>query len=176
MNSAHKIEIMQKKETKLTVLSIVFVGFMVFLVPSLAEEAQALIDGSATIFGGTFSDIKGKMDRGVFVVGPTLNGNTIHWVTIGNIVGFEEGEVTANVGQNKVLFHFENPPEGANECDSGAVPIPNISITCTITQGNFPDVHFQVIVKQQNTNIHCDLLNKLGGLDQSKLIREKLHC
>ena len=48
-------------------ISVVFVGMMVFLVPSLVEEANAGIIGQAfATTGTTFSDIKGGMKQGIF--------------------------------------------------------------------------------------------------------------
>ncbi len=41
MNKTELVEMMQRKTTKLAVLSVVFVGMTVFLVPGLIEEADA---------------------------------------------------------------------------------------------------------------------------------------
>ena len=61
---------MQKRSPHLTVLSVVFVGAMVFLLPNLLEDANAMIRAFATPHGGSFSDVKGTMTEGTFVTEP----------------------------------------------------------------------------------------------------------
>ena len=82
MNKTEMIGIIKKRTTQLTVLSVVFVGLMmVFLVPSLVEEAQARIDATAISFAGSFSTIKGEMSDGHFVTNPhtVVSTNIIEW-------------------------------------------------------------------------------------------------
>jgi hypothetical protein len=61
MNKTDIVEIMQRRIAQFMVLSVVFVGMMVFLVLTLIEEAQARIDASVFTLVGPFPDVKGEM-------------------------------------------------------------------------------------------------------------------
>ncbi|HKO64761.1 MAG TPA: hypothetical protein VJU13_06130 [Candidatus Nitrosocosmicus sp.] len=157
-------------------LSVVFVGMMIFLVPSLIEEAQARIDAEAISLAGSFSSITGIMSLGKFLEHPSLDGvgTTIKWVTIPDKpFGWEHGKVIANVGNlGKVEFYFENPSDGRNTCDVEFTYA--LTGYCTITQGNSADATFIVArPPETNNNNFCDLLTKFGG-EQTKIIKEKL--
>ena len=68
MNKTDIMGIMQVKKTQLAVLSVIFVGMMmVFLVPSLIEEAQAITD--AKVYGPAltfFDNVKSHISEGSF--------------------------------------------------------------------------------------------------------------
>ncbi len=64
MNKTDIIEIMSKRTTKLAVLSVVFVGMMVLLVPALVQESQALTTATAVSQVGQFSDVKAQIFSG----------------------------------------------------------------------------------------------------------------
>lgn len=180
MNKTDLVEIIQKRTTQLTILLIVFVGtMMVFLVPSLIEEAHARITATATSTVGDFSNVKGVMEFGEFTQGPETTGNVIRWVTEskGGIIGIEEGHVEADIeNYGKVKFFFENPDFGSNGCDATSSN-PKLWAICWIGSGYRADASFLVVPSSMlNTNKICDMLIKFGGLEQTKVIREKLHC
>ena len=52
MNEYDILGILQKRPTQLTMLSVVIVGMMVFLLPSLIEEAKATVTARATSTAG----------------------------------------------------------------------------------------------------------------------------
>ena len=153
---------------------------MLFLVPTLIEEAQAKIQGKVmgAGVGGQFSNIVGKMSEGRFLEGPEdFHGVVITWTTLPTDYGGpEKGTIEANFGNlGNVTFSFNHPSSGANTGD--VTHGPSIRASCGISQGSNANVSFLVITGSgNNNNIFCDLLTKFGGLDQLKIIREKLHC
>ena len=58
MNKTDIVEIMSKRTTKLALLSVVFVGMMVALVPMIIEEVDARTNAKATSLIGPFSNVK----------------------------------------------------------------------------------------------------------------------
>jgi hypothetical protein len=179
MNKTDIVEIMSKKTTQVAVLSVVIVGMMVVLVPMLIEEADARINGIAIASQpGTFSDVRGQMLTGFFLKRPTIenNGAQVSWITSGGGFGSESGSVFGRAGGEFVVFGFSNPARGDNRCFHDTEST-KVVITCSITQGNNADATYRVsFIGQENNNKYCDLLSKFGGIDQSKLIKEKLHC
>lgn len=177
MNKTDILKIMHKRTTQLTVLSLIFVGMMVFLAAGLAEQAQARIVATAFNYDEIrFSDVSGHMTRGVFVSGPSLSdGKTeVHWTTSG---ATEEGFVEAKFGKfGLVKFEFKNPQIGRNTCD--VLHGSSLRAGCTITQGNFAEAYFAVGPKRldNNNNNYCDILSESSSLEQTKAIIEKLHC
>jgi hypothetical protein len=131
-------KIAYKRQT--TELSLFFVlVWMMFLVPVITEKALALTDAVAYAPAFTeFSNVRGHMDDGKFVSGPTLSGDRkiIFWTTAGTgfFGGDEKGYVQADVtGYGIVKFDFFNPASGRNTC-SVVAPI-TLQAECTITQG-----------------------------------------
>jgi hypothetical protein len=179
MNKTDIVEIIQKRTTTLVVLSVLFVGMMIFLAPSLVEDAEAVINARVVSYGDSFSNVEGEMFAGRFIEDPRNFGQVITWRTAGNGVfgGDEFGFVYAKVGQvGEVTFVFSNPRSGPNTCDVR----PSSELirgTCNITRGNLADATFQVfpLGEENHNKNYCDILNKFGG-EQSKIIREKLHC
>jgi len=179
MNKTDIVEIMSNRTTQVAMLSVVFVGMMVVLVPMLIEEADARIVARAIASQpGTFTDVRGQMSTGFFVKSPTIenNGAQVSWITSGGGFGSEYGYVSANAGGEFVVFGFSNPARGDNRCFH-ATESTQVVITCSITQGNNADATYRVsFIGQENNNNFCDILPKFGGLDQLKIVREKLHC
>jgi hypothetical protein len=180
MNKIEIVELMQRRTTKLAVLSVVFVGMIVFLVPTLVEEADAIITAKATSTAGPFSNVLGYLEEGLWTAKPKLdNEGNLFWVTRGKgwpFPGTERGYVFADVGQyGKVQFLFNNPASGQNDCY--AVASGPIQATCHIPpRGSIVDATYTVSPKgQENGNSYCEILNKYGG-EKTKDIREKLHC
>jgi hypothetical protein len=97
--------------------------------------------------------------------------------------GLEQGTVFAKVarlnGQDvgPVSFSFSNPISGKNTC-SGAPNQGPLKVTCHIpSSGSTVTATYEVSFRDQNdNNSYCDILTKFGGLDQPKIIMEKLHC
>ena len=86
MNKAGVIEFMNKRATQLAMLSVVFVGMMLFLAPSLIEEAQARTTASVTSdkpMGGNGHTLY----SGVWVDAPVIHdgGLTMSWISAGEI-------------------------------------------------------------------------------------------
>jgi hypothetical protein len=52
MNQTNIVEMMQRRTAQFMILSAVFVGMMVFLLPSLIEEAKATVTARATSTAG----------------------------------------------------------------------------------------------------------------------------
>jgi hypothetical protein len=181
MNKNDIIEIMQKKPTNLVVLSAVFVGMMmVFLIPIIIENAEAVINARAISLGDSFSNVEGEMFAGRFIEDPRNYGQIITWRTAGNGVfgGDEFGFVHAKVGEvGEVTFVFSNPRSGPNTCDVRTTS-DLIRGTCNISRGNLADATFQIFpLGQDNQNKkYCDILDKFASNVQTKIIREKLHC
>jgi hypothetical protein len=132
------------RTTKISVL-FVLVG-MILLVPLLAEEAQARIDGFGRIQNGQFTNVQGHMDVGSFLSYPKIadNGKQIHWATKGDKfpAGDEKGSVTARVGDARVTVYFNNPKSGPNTCDTRATH--GLTVTCSISGGNSATARFNV--------------------------------
>jgi hypothetical protein len=56
MNKTDIVEIMSRRSTNLVVLSTVFVGIMiVYLIPSMIESAEGVINARAISYGDSFS-------------------------------------------------------------------------------------------------------------------------
>lgn len=181
MNKTDRVEMMQKRTIQLTVILVVFVGMMIFLVPTLIEEAEAKIQGKAMAAGGggnLFSNIVGKMSEGRFFEGPEdFRGVFITWTTLPIYPGGpEKGTIEANFGNlGKVTFSFNHPSSGPNTCE--VTHGPGIIASCGISDGSNANVSFLVYRGSGNNNNNfCDILPKIGGLDQLKIIREKLDC
>lgn len=154
MNETKVFKNIQKRNFQITVTSVVFVGMMMLLIPMLAEEANAVINGRATAPPGTtFSDLIGSMSDGMFTKRPTLTdgGTQVIWSTVGKgIFGSNEnGWVIANVRQSgevidRVYFGFKNPIIGQNTCTPLADPGP-LKVTCSIPpRGNTVTAIFEV--------------------------------
>ena len=85
MNKTEIVEMMQIRTTKLAILSVALVGaMMVFLVPGLIEEADAITSGIATSTAGPFSNVKWILEEGNWTFTPKLDekGN-LTWETRG---------------------------------------------------------------------------------------------
>lgn len=91
---------------------------MIFPIPGLVEEANAVVNGCATAPPGrTFSNLLGTMSDGRFTKGPTLTdgGTQIMWSTAGkgNFGSNEKSWVTTDVIQSEEIidryFGFNNP-------------------------------------------------------------------
>ncbi|WP_458719223.1 hypothetical protein [Candidatus Nitrosocosmicus sp. R] len=63
MNNTDVLEIIQKRTTQFTVISVVFVIVVIFLVPALVEEADTIISAKATSTAGPFSNVWGTWKR-----------------------------------------------------------------------------------------------------------------
>ncbi len=181
MNKTDIVEIMSKRTTKLALLSVVFVGMMVALVPMILEEVDARTNAKATSLIGPFSNVKVQLDRGSFWTSPRQpSPNVVTWVTWGGCpFGHcsEIGRFTADVGSGlpRVSVAFANPGAGPNSC-SVADHIA-YRTTCHITQGVSASLTITVTPRvQENNNGHCDILNKFGGIEPMGVIREKLRC
>jgi hypothetical protein len=146
MNEQRIVKMAQKRTAKLSVLFVLV--SMIFLVPVLAEKAQARIDAFARTHWGLFSNVRGHMDDGSFLMEPRIrdNGKEIVWATKGDRLpsGDEKGFVSANVdrGEHRVIFYFNNPRSGPNTCDTSATH--GLIATCRISRGNFATAHFEV--------------------------------
>lgn len=180
MNKSDIVETKQKRTTHITIISLVFVGMMMAIfIPSLVGEAHARITAIAISAVGDFSNVKGDLEFGVFTQGPVAAGNVMGWVTESKngIFGIEEGNVEADVGTyGKVKFFFENPDFGSNGCNAIASN-PKLYATCWISDGYRAEANFAVVpASMLNSNSLCDIITKFGGLEQTKTIREKLHC
>jgi hypothetical protein len=158
---------------------------MVFLIPGLVEEAEAVVHGKASVsLGTTFSDLVSSKNDGRFTSGPRIveKGMQIVWFTAGSsLLGDnEKGWVTTNVKQagkviDRVYFGFSNPISGQNTYTPLADPGP-LKITCQIPRGNTVTATFEVSFRNQNDgNSYYDLLDTFGG-EQTKAIREKTRC
>ncbi|MDF0682412.1 MAG: hypothetical protein P0116_15760, partial [Candidatus Nitrosocosmicus sp.] len=171
-------KILQNNNTKLAMLSAVFVGIMVFLVPELVEDAQARIEATASTTAGPFSNVAGQLIDGDWRTQPRLVGPIIFWETTGSGIfgGSERGIVTANVGLfGQVTFVFSNPSRGANTCETVVNSGP-FQGSCTITQGNSAQAVFHVYPQaQQSESSYCGILNKFGS-EHTEVIRDKLNC
>jgi len=182
MNKTYIVEINSKRTTKVAVLSVVIVGMMVVLVPMLIDEADAITSGIATSTAGPFSNVGWSLQAGYWTYTPQLDkdGNLI-WETRGTgwpFPGDERGFVYATVGKyDKVFFYFNNPSSGTNTC-STIVGVGLIQASCHIpSRGSIVTATYSVSPKsQESNNEYCDILNKFDGIDQSSVIREKLHC
>lgn len=185
MNKTDIVEILKRRTTKLAIFSVAFVGMMVFLVPMLIDEADARINAKATSFMGPFSDVKVELSKGSFWRSPSQPiPNVVTWETWGGKPwspiggGSEIGIFTAKVGQqglDTVRVQFANPSSGPNTCSADGHLF--YSVTCHITSGLSASLTITVTPRvQENNNGHCDILNKFGGIEQSNVIREKLHC
>jgi len=176
------LEIMQKRANELAMFSLVFIGIlMVFLIPNLVNEVQARIDGGAISFAAPFTITEADMSQGHFTVYPYAGppGYLMNWQTAGDglFTGNEEGYIKANVGNlGTVTFNFYNPSIGTNTCS--ATTTGSVVASCQVGQGNLGFVTFIVTSKstQGSNNDYCHILTKLGGLEQTKIIRENLHC
>ena len=185
MNKTDIVQFMQKRTLHLTLLSIILVGLMtIYLIPTLFEEANAVIIGQAFAPPGTFfNDITYKMGSGKMTETPkTILGGTIMvWKTdsTGLFGGLEQGTVFATVRQGEdiigpVSFSFSNPITGSNS-SQGAPNQGTLKVTCYIpSSGASMTATFDVSYRNQESNGYCDIIKNIGGLDQSKLIREKL--
>lgn len=141
---------LEKNTTKLAAFLIIFVGAMIILIgPVLSEQAQAHTTSQAVSHYGPFSDVKGHMQAGKFLKGPT-HGHDITWQTVGtNVIGGDErGYVSAKVGPSddrvEVKFHFFNPNKGTNTCHVETPPTMAIHGTCHITQGTGAKANFVI--------------------------------
>lgn len=186
MNKTDVVQILERRTTKFAILSVAFVGLMVFLVPMLIEEVDARINAKATSLVGPFSNVKVELSKGSFWRSPSQPiPNVVTWETWGGKPwspiggGSEIGIFTAKVGQPglpEVRVHFANPSSGPNSCSVSDHLAP-YKTTCHITSGLSASLTITVTPRvQENNNGHCDILSKFGGIDQSKAIREKLHC
>ena len=189
MNKTDIMGIMQVKKTQLAVLSVIFDGMMmVFLVPSLIEEAQARTD--AKVYGPAltfFDNVKSHISEGSFFRIPEARGNSITWITWGQSPGIESngaesGYVMADLKTwngiflSTVKFIFSNPEFTSNSCDATSSN-PKYPVECWISGGFSAQLFYSVYDRsQQDTNKFCDILSKFGGFEQTKIIREKLHC
>lgn len=182
MNKKDIVEIMSKKTMKLALLSVVFVGMMVVLVPMIIEEVDARINAKATSLIGPFSNVKVELSRGSFWQSPSQPvPSVVTWVTWGGCpFGFctEIGRFTANVGPGlpEVFVTFANPSSGPNSC-SVSDHIAPYRTTCHITQGNSASLTIIVTPRVlENNNGQCDILSQFDGIEQTEIIREKLRC
>ena len=167
---------MQKRTTKLIVFFVALVGMMIFLVPAIVQESQALITATAVSQVGHFSDVKVQMFSGQLALAPRVVGPVIGWMTTGSLDGNERGIVSAKVAGGEVHFVFNNPARGDNTCQSAVTPPGSIQATCHISQGTYASATFEVSNRNQgNDNNYCDILNNFGS-EKTKAIREKLNC
>ena len=153
MDIPHIDKFIQGSSTKIAVLSVIVVGVMVFLVPHLVEEAQAVITATAVSTVGPFADIWSHMVYGKFFIGPGHVGPVIAW-------GSEGGRYEGGVVQAKVIydnprnyalatFWFSNPPSGYdNSCTAGIMFNDNLKAACHIDpRGDNPSATFSVTRK-----------------------------
>ena len=184
MNKTDIVEIMSNKTTKLAAI-FVLVGamMMVFMVPMVSENADARTNVHAKSTAGPFSNIKVQLFAGKFVFGPIhYPPDQVRWETWGGNFpvggGSEFGRFSANVGgpNNIVVIDFANPARGPNTCKVLEVH-GGIDAKCTISGGNWAIADFTITPRvQQADNKHCDIIDKIGGIEQTNVIREKLHC
>jgi hypothetical protein len=93
--------------------------------------------------------------------------------------GLEQGTVFATVRQSNeivgpVSFSFSNPISGSNSCQ-GAPNQGPLKVTCHIpSSGSSVTATYDVSFRNQNNNGYCDIIDKFGGIEQTKIIREKL--
>ncbi len=92
-------------------LSVVFVGMMVLLVPALVQESHALTTTTAVSQVGQFSDVKAQIFSGQSPLPPRVVGPVIGWMTTGNLDGNERGVVSAKVAGVEVHFVLITQPE-----------------------------------------------------------------
>lgn len=191
MNETDILEVTQKQSIQLTILSVVFVGLMmVFLVPSLTEEAQAFITAKVYTPPDPFGldNFVGTMEKGDFIKKPGYDDWSHHvvtWITAPDIFLSDKGKVTADMimgntthvfNLGKVMFIFELPTVGSNSCDAKSTN-PKYPVECWISGGYDAKLFYSIYDgPHQNNNNHCDILNKFEGFKGAKIIREKLHC
>lgn len=173
---------------QLSVLSIALVGIIMvgFLVPNLVRQADATIIGQAFAPPGTFfNEITYNMGSGKMTETPKtiLGGTILVWKTdsTGFFGGLEQGTVFATVRQandivGPVSFSFSNPISGSNNCQ-GAPNQGPLKVTCHIpSSGASVTATYDVSYRNQHSNGYCGILGKLRGIDQTDIVREKLHC
>jgi len=155
MNKAGVIEFMNKRATQLAMLSVVFVGMMLFLAPSLIEEAQARITASVTSDKPMKGGASDRLYSGVWVDAPVIHdgGLTMSWISAGEIGdGNEKGWVGVYIGNwDKIGMGFENPAKGENTCyiNNSNSNQEIYDVSCTITQGNFAKVTYEIHTKDK---------------------------
>jgi hypothetical protein len=155
MNESLIVETIQKSTTRWTMLILVGI-MMIFLVPMIAEKADALTTGFVQLDSllrvDKFSNVKGTLDAGKWRQTPQLVGNGwgIEWVTTGSGVfgGDEKGRISADLGGNKhVTLHWSNPARGDNTC-SGHWTGPINSIRCSISDGPIAKLNYIVDIRR----------------------------
>lgn len=180
MNKADIVELLKKRGTQLMVSTVVFVGMMVFLTPSLIEVVDGYTDATAAAIGTGFSNWAWHMEEGIMLEQPhAASDGTLKWVTKGNgaFGGNEKGivEVTVeNFGQ--VVFSFSNPDSGPNTCD--VTHGKNLRADCSITSSSVAKATYMVTpaTLSSSNNNYCEILSKFGGFEQTEVIRDKLNC
>ena len=157
---------------------------MAFLAPSLIGQADAKIDTTATTQVGHFINTEVELFEGKFTNKPSIPfPNVVTWGTTstgiigGDETGMFRATVVGFVGDGypySFVVYFTNPLFGSNYCAVGG-PTAILQATCNISSGNSAKLTITVVPRtQQNDNNYCDILPKLGGLDQSKIIKEKI--
>lgn len=192
MNKTDIVQIMSWRSTKLAVTSVVFIAMMVYLVPILINEADARTKVTITSTTGPFYNSDVHLVRGKFWSAPTYSPPdfpfVVKWTSWGGPPlggGSEIGRFTADVylggaGYGHVVLEYTNPASGRGDNTCKVVTaIRGVSATCYIPpRGDNVDAVFTVFSNsnnQGNDNGYCDTL-KLGGIEQTKAIREKLRC
>ena len=145
----------QKSTTKLAVF--VLLGtMMIFLVPMIAEKADARTIGYVQVnrimSDPPFSNVKGILDAGKWIQHPKLLGTGwgIEWITAGSGLfgGDEKGRILADVGPGRhVTLHWSNPDRGDNTC-SAQWTGPIDTVTCSITDGPVAYAKYVVYVRR----------------------------
>jgi len=190
MNKKDVVEIMSKKTTKLAILSVVIVAMTAVLVPMLIEEAEARTDVTITSTAGPFFNADVHLVKGKFWAHPRFIPQefpmVVKWTSWGGGIvggGDEIGRFTGNVnllgGEHpRVSLEYKNPTNVNERNECSIVVSPPLIGTCHIPpRGWSVSAVFNITFRDQNSdNNNCDLLTKFGGLDQLKIVREKLHC
>lgn len=191
MHTIDIIPILQNKITYLSFLTIGLVGMMMMLlVPLVLVEVNAEVNGRATAPPGTtFSYVSDFSDGGRFTsITLTDGGSQMMWNhIISNRLVDEKGSITVGVWQSGkqiglVKFDFVDTGFGSfgrdNECNFTVIWGP-LHSNCSITSREPASVTFDVSFRNPqngNSNSLCDILFKFGDFEQSKIIRDKLHC
>lgn len=191
MNNTDIVEVMSKKTAKLALLSAVFVGILVFLVPALIDEADARTAVTITSTAGPFYNTDVHLVNGKFWSAPSYIPREIpmvvKWISWGGGIiggGDELGRFTGTVNlpgngpDPRVSFEYSNPTfNGKNECKIIRADFPLVA-TCHIPPNGWSvSATFNVSHRNQvGDNNYCDILDQSRGIEQTEVIREKLHC
>ncbi len=151
------VKTIQKSTTRLAMLILVGI-MMIFLVPMIAEKAEALTKAKAIPHPNVkFSNLKYQLDQGKWVIKPHFSGifDVIYWTTKGSgfFGGTERGSVEVDLkyrtsDQVHAKLSWYNPDRGANSCGIEFTGrdawIYESRSRCTIDRGAIANAEFEI--------------------------------